>query len=89
MKFGREVDLLLVGALALLFGWILIAYREPIALAVLGCERQSVPDELTLASGVCVDTSPRERATVQIAGMTFCVGGVVTILAGLKNNRNK
>lgn len=82
MKIKREVVILMLGALGLLCGWVLIVYRAEIALAVLGCERQSVPDEFTLASGICVETSPAERAIVQILGMTLSVGGAVAVLVG-------
>jgi hypothetical protein len=84
MKVRREVALLGAGAVAVLFGWILIAYREPIALAVLGCAYQMAPDPFG-QPGACLGTSVAEKAVVQIAGMAFCVAGAITILMGFKN----
>jgi hypothetical protein len=88
MKIRREVALLVAGSVAVLFGWVLIAYREQIAIAVLGCGYQMAPDPFG-NPGACLGTSPGERAVVQIIGMASCVGGAVAVLFGVVNYRNK
>ncbi len=87
-KIDREVVLLVAGSVAVLFGWILLANTEQIALAVLGCGHQGAPGPFG-QPGQCFGTSSGERILVQIAGMSLSIGGVVAILVGALNYRTR
>ncbi len=90
MKIKREVVLLVVSAFTMLFGWILLAHTEQIAITVLGCAEGMTPCPDS-SVGIYLDPSTVEKTGiwVQIAGMALCVGGAVSILVGAINSRTR
>jgi hypothetical protein len=79
----REVALVFVGALAMLFGWLLITNTD----AAAGKMFQCVPVQSLEGVKVVVtcETSPNSVLAVEIAGAALGICGVVTVLVSAVN----
>jgi hypothetical protein len=82
-NFDREVGLVMVGALAVLFGWLLITNTQAVAQKMFDCEQvQSLDGVKTV---VTCETSPNSVLAVQIAGAALGICGIVTVLVSAVN----
>jgi hypothetical protein len=79
----REVALVFVGALAMLFGWLLITNTEPVAQKMFQCVPVQSLDGVKVV--VTCETSPNSILAVEIAGAALGICGVVTVLVGAVN----
>jgi len=79
----REVALVFVGALAMLFGWLLITNTEPVAQKMFQCEQVQSLDGVKVV--VTCETSPNSVLAVQIVGAALGICGVVTVLVSAVN----
>jgi hypothetical protein len=79
----REVALVFVGALAMLFGWLLITNTDAAAAKMFQC----VPVQSLSGVNVVVtcETSPNSVLAVEIAGAALGICGVVTVLVSAVN----
>jgi hypothetical protein len=82
-KLDREVALVVVGALAMLFGWLLITNTEAAAEKTFQCVPVQSLDGVKVV--VTCETSPNSILAVQIAGAALGICGVVTVLVGAVN----
>ncbi len=78
---AKDVVLLVADAVALVFGWTVLANIEPLALSVLGCGYQLAPNPDGSLGG-CLGTTLAERVLVQGIGAALAVSGAVAILIG-------
>lgn len=82
-KMDREVLLVFVGALALLFGWLMMTNNQAVAQKMFQCEQvQSLDGVKTV---VTCETSPNSVLAVQISSAALGICGIVTILVGAVN----
>ena len=82
-ELDREVGLVVAGALALLFGWLLMTNTQPVAQKMFQCVPVQSLDGVKVV--VTCETSPTSLLAVEIAGAGLGICGIVTVLVSAVN----
>jgi hypothetical protein len=82
-KMDREVGLVVAGALAMLFGWLLLTNSQGVAQKMFQCVPVQSLDGVKVV--VTCETSPTNVLAVEIAGAGLGICGVVTVLVSAVN----
>jgi hypothetical protein len=82
-QMDREVGLVMVGALAVLFGWLLLTNTQAVAQKMLQCDHVSALDGGKIV--VTCETSPNSILAVEIAGAALGICGAITAVISAVN----
>jgi hypothetical protein len=78
-----EIGLIMAGALAVLFGWFLIANSQAVAQKMFQCVQGTALDGVKIV--VTCETSPNSVLAVEIAGAGFGICGAITAVVSAVN----
>jgi len=80
LKVDREVVLVMVGALAMLFGWLLLTHSDGFAHRYIACEPVQKLDGPQFV--VSCELPPYSVTEVEIVGMAIGICGVASVFVG-------
>jgi hypothetical protein len=78
-----EVGLVMLGALAVLFGWLLLSNVQAIAQKMFQCVQVTSLDGVKIM--VTCETSPNSILAIEIAGAALVICGLITIVISAVN----
>jgi len=82
-QVDREVGLVVAGALAIFFGWLLLTNTQTVAQKMFQCEQVTALDGVQIK--VTCETSPNSILAVEIAGAALGICGAITAVISAVN----
>jgi hypothetical protein len=83
LKVDREVVLVMAGALAMLFGWLLLTHSDEFAHKYIACEKVQKLDGPRFV--VACELPPNSDTEIEIIGMGLGICGVSSVFIGAIN----
>lgn len=83
IQVDREVGLVIVGALAVFFGWLLLTNTQAVAQKTFQCVQVTSLDGVKIK--VTCETSPSSILAVEIAGAALGICGTITAVISAVN----